>query len=371
MLRFFLTVIISAVSLFAALPEGLTFTPYGMTQYRLRYEFTNKSTDDVSTSVGNYFNTIGYKVGLKANLNEQVSAQFEIGNDWGSTDKVDASLYNYPGTRKALNPIFTLAYAKWNPGYLHVEIGIIPVMGTSVLDILGISLVSGSYKKAAHVNWVSNTNNSMQGLRIGAPITKGNFKMGIDLMTSIIKQRTESTHDEFQSNNNAVMIMAELPMSVGGFSLAPQFITIPYKNYDKVSGEADNEFMGGLEGNLKVNDIVSFRAGFGFAIFRQNIVNDAASADFIVKKEVGTNGGVGTAIKIGPGKLDFEFRIGGYNDRVIDDNLTVYPFFDLKYGWAANKYFTIMPRIRMFITNESNDNVTIATRPELIFTGSF
>lgn len=371
MLKVFSTVLVSALALSAAIPEGMSFTPYGMSQYRLRYEFINKKTNDVTTSSGNYYNAIGYKMGLKATLNQQVSAQFEIGNDWAATEKVDASLYNYPGTRKALSPIFTLACVKWDPGYLHVEIGIIPVKGTSVTDILGGSLAKGNYQEVSFSNWATNSNNSMQGFRIGAPLVKGDFKFGIDLMTSIIKQRTVSTMDQFKSNNDAIMIMADFPISIAGLSLIPQFIAIPYRNYSKVGNVADNEFMVGFEGNYKVNDAVSFKFGFGFAIFAQNVTSDTTSKDTLVRKDVGTNGGIGSTIKVGPGKLDVELRIASQENNVLKDNLTLYPYVDLKYGWAVNKYFVIMPRVRLFVTTEANDNLTIKTRPEVIFTGSF
>ncbi|NLD98935.1 MAG: hypothetical protein GX640_03605 [Fibrobacter sp.] len=364
------TVLLSAVTVFSALPEGMSFTPYGMAQYRFRYEFTNKNLSEEASSMGNYYNTIGYKIGLKAVLNEQVSAQFELGNDWGSTEKIDASAYNYTGIRKALAPFFSLAYVKWDPGYLHIEAGIIPVKGTSVTDILGVSLTKGNYQLSSHIPWLANTNNSMQGFRIGAPISKGNFKFGVDLMTSIIKQRTETVKEEFASNNNSIMIMADFPMSIAGLSLTPQFIAIPFRNYDKIMNVADHEFMGGLEGNYKVNDGVSFKFGFGFAAFAQNVTSDTTSKDSIVRKDIGTNGGIGSTIKLGSGKLDIELRIGSQEDKELDDNLTLYPFVDLKYGWAVNKYFVITPRVRLFVSAAEN-NTTIATRPEIMFTGSF
>ena len=75
-------------------------------------------------------------------------------------------------------------------------------------------------------------------------------------------------------------------------------------------------------------------------------------------------------IKLGSGKLDIELRIGSQEDKELDDNLTLYPFVDLKYGWAVNKYFVITPRVRLFVSAAEN-NTTIATRPEIMFTGSF
>jgi hypothetical protein len=130
--------------------------------------------------------------------------------------------------------------------------------------------------------------------------------------------------------------------------------------------------MGGLEGNYKVNDILSFKFGFGFAAFAQNVTSDSTSIkDTVVRKDVGTSSGIGSLIKLGPGKLDIELRLGSQENKEIADNLTIYPFVDLKYGWALNKFFAMTPRVRMFVTKEANDNFSIATRPELMFTASF
>jgi hypothetical protein len=368
MVKFLSTVLLSALSIAAALPEGMSFTPYGLAQYRFRYEFLNSEVSKVSTTSGTYFNTVGYKVGLKATLNKQVSAQFEIGNDWGATELTNDSMYNYSGVRKALSPYFSLAYAKWDPGYLHIEAGIIPVKGTSVTDILGVSLRYGNYQKSSHYPWVAISNMSMQGFRIGAPITKGEFKLGVDLMTSIVKQRPIAAAKEFHVNKDAILIMAEFPMSIKGLTLTPQFITIPYKNYNALVNEASTEFMGGIEGTYKLNDGVSFRFGYGIAVLAQN---DPTSKDTIVKNDVGMNYGAAANVKAGPGKIDLELRMASLDNTKIEDETTFYPFVDAKYIWGVNKYFTITPRVRLFITNAANNDYTVITRPELMFTSAF
>lgn len=138
MIQTALVILLFSFSVFAALPENFSFTPYGMAQYRLRYEFLSVKSDGKSTSSGNYYNTIGYKAGMKASVNSQVDFQFEIGNDWGATEAVSLDNSNLTNSRAALYPFFSLAFFRWDPGYMHIQAGRVPVKGTSVTDILGI-----------------------------------------------------------------------------------------------------------------------------------------------------------------------------------------------------------------------------------------
>ena len=167
MIQSALVILLFSFSVLAALPEDFSFTPYGMAQYRLRYEFLSEKYDGKTISSGNYFNTIGYKVGLKASVNSQVDFQFEIGNDWGSTEAVSVDNSNMTKNRADLYPFFSLAFVRWNPGYMHIQAGRVPVKATSVTDILGISLQRSNsgkdirYESCSHQPWVASTNGTM------------------------------------------------------------------------------------------------------------------------------------------------------------------------------------------------------------------
>lgn len=372
MIRIFSVILLASCSILAALPEGISFTPYGMAQYRLRYEFVSVVKDNESRSSGSYLNMIGYKAGLKASF-DKVMFQFEIGNDWGSTEIVNAENYNYLKRRDSYYPYFSLAFFHWDPGFMHIQGGIVPVKGTSVTDLLAASLYNKgiNYKGAPQTPWSVITNGSMQGLRIGAPLSKNDFKIGFDFFTTVISQRAADLKEDFVTNADGVLFMLELPIAYKSLTILPQFIAIPYRKYDKINKEKDHEFMGGIEGGIKVNDAFSLRFGYGFAAFNQNVLSDTSSSESVQTKQIGMNGGIGSTISIGPGKLDVDLRIGYDEDLKTEKDREVFPFLDSKYTWALNKHFSIAPRLRIFVTTTEKEITTVKTRPELMFTGSF
>lgn len=377
MIQTALVILLFSFSIFAALPENFSFTPYGMAQYRLRYEFLSEKKYDKTTSSGNYSNTIGYKVGLKASVNSQVDFQFEIGNDWGSTEAVSIDNSNMTNNRANLYPYFSLAFVRWNPGYMHIQAGRVPIKATSVTDILGISLQRSNsgkkvrYESCSHQPWVASTNGTMDGFRIGAPISKKEFKLGVDLFTTVITQRTAPLNEDFLKNADGVMVMLEIPMSYKGLALLPQFIAIPYRNYDRIAREKDHELMGGLQGDIKINQAFSLRFGYGFAVFYQNVLSDSSSVRDVVVKQIGMSGGVGTSIEMGPGKLDLDLKIGSDDDRETQLDRQIFPYIETLYTWVLNKHFSIRPRFRIFITTTETEKTIVKSRPELIFNGSF
>lgn len=377
MLRTLSALLISSYSIFAALPEGFSFTPYGMAQYRLRYDFLSETYKGKSGSSGTYSNTIGYKVGLKATINSQVNFQFEIGNDWGSTEAVSTDNSNLLNNRADLYPYFSLAFVEWNPGYMHIQAGRVPIKNTSVTDILGISILKSNtgkkirYESCALQPWVASTNGSLDGLRIGAPISNNDFKMSFDFFTTVISQRKAALHEDFLQNADGVMLMMEMPLAYKSFSLLPQFIAIPYRNYDRIAKQKDHEFMGGLEGNIKINKSFTLRFGYGFALFYQNVLSDTTSTKDVSIEQVGMNGGVGSTISFGPGKLDLDFRIGSDENKKATDSREIYPYIETKYNWALNKNFSVIPRLRIFITTTDTEKTSVKTRPEIIFSGAF
>jgi hypothetical protein len=391
----------------AAAPAAPAMAWSGMAMLRLRDEIvTNYRGDGKALENGNMSYQIAYKLGVKVKPNDDVMLQFEIGNDWYATEEVSGIPGNYWTKRNPMTPWFDLAYVQWDPKFMHIIAGIIPVKGSAMMDLLGVSAFLGrTYKKAAHIPWGVVTNFSQTGLRMGAPIVKGDVSFGVDATASVFEMRKIATGlDTFKLNPIAVDFQLDLPLTVQALTVTPQAFVIPNRSYNMATGKSDLEFGAGFDLGYKLNDGIVFRAGFGYArnSNRNSCQKDAngnyntiwdyyADPEFMstkndtVNKIVdsvlfdrwGTNLNVGTTVKLGPGKLDFDFNLSNeqnmYNTNIDD----WYPFFDLKYGWALNKNFIIMPRIRLFFTEPKaavagvKYNNMLNSRPELIFTGVF
>ena len=346
-------------------------TPYGMVQYRLRYETVDTIPETGKTISSNtYSNTIGYKVGVKAQVNKEVFLQLEVGNDWNGTETVNDLANNYFKKRDPYTPWFSLAYAQWDPGYLHIQAGIVPVKGTATYDLFGASILNDrKYASAAHVPWGTITNSGMPGLRMGTPVLKGEFKLGFDFMTTVLNQRSMKAayYSEIKSNHSAIGYMFDFPMSVEDLTLTPQLIIISDRNYNSQTGEGDPEILGGIDVGYKLSKQATFRLGAGLA----SNGNKNSKPDSVYER-IGSNGNIGTTIICGPGKLDLDYYLSTDENTKINNSRNYYQLIDVKYGWVANKYFTITPRLRYFInTNEANKKWNNAIRPELIFAGSF
>jgi hypothetical protein len=380
----------AAVNKKCAAPLSVTW--YGMAQFRLREDIiTNiRKTTDVVEASATYSNRIAYKLGAKFVPNDQMLFQFEIGNDWCGTDEVGGIPGNYLTKRDANTPWFSLAYAQWDPGYLHIAAGIIPVKYTALMNLLGVSIFyDRRYKSAAHFNWGDITNYSQTGIRVGAPLLTSNaFKLGVEAMSSIIQQRPAILGlDTMKMNASANEFLLEFPMLIFGLNVNPQGFAIPYRSFNKTTGKGDFEFGLGVDLGYPVNDIIKLRAGFGIA---QNTNmnsygnNDSVYIDpFDPSKgttreraefnRLGTNTNLGSTIKLGPGKLDVDFNFSTEYDKKDTANVKdYYPFVDVKYGWTANKNFIIMPRCRLFfVYPKAAYNSKLTTRPELILNGTF
>jgi hypothetical protein len=386
----------------AAAAPALTWG--GLAMLRLRDEIvTNYRADGKKLENGNFSYQIAYKLGVKVKPNDDVMLQFEIGNDWYATEEAEGLPGNYWTKRNPMTPWFDLAYVQWDPGYMHIVAGIIPVKGSAMMDLLGVSTFLGrTYKKAAHIPWGVVTNFSQTGLRIGAPIVKGPVAFGVDATASVYEMRKIATGlDTFKLNPIAVDFQLDLPLTISGMTFIPQLFFIPNRTYNISTGKSDLEFGLGLDYGYKINDGLVARASIGYA--RNSNRNSCKNADGswnyffdyyadpffmtsrndtvnrVVETEMfdrwGTNWNVGVTAKLGPGKLDFDFNLSNeqnmYNKNIDD----WYPFVDLKYGLALNKNFILMPRIRLFFS-EPKAAVGGAThllnsRPELIFTGVF
>lgn len=193
----------------------------------------------------------------------------------------------------------------------------------------------------------------------------------MDLFTTVITQRTASLSEDFLKNADGVMVMLEIPMSYKGLTLLPQFVAIPYRNYDRITREKDHELMGGLQGDIRINQVFSLRFGYGFAVFYQNVLSDSSSIKDVAVKLLGMNGGVGTSIAVGPGKLDLDLKIGSDDDLETSKDKQIFPYIETLYTWVLNKHFSIRPRLRFFITTTETERTVVKSRPELIFNGSF
>ncbi len=357
-------------------PPAVSFTPYGLSQFRFRYDITTVNANDKKATTGNYYNRLGYKFGVNVKAGDQTTFQFEIGNDWASTEEVtnidDAT--KEAGVFKRYRPYVHLASVKWNPGYMHIMTGIIPIKGTPMLDLIGRSIDKHqkNYAEAAHTSWAISTDNSLIGLNAGVPILKDAFKLGVEFTTAMLESRKATSQvDEFRSNASAVALMLGVPMTAGGVTINPQFFVTPSRNLSvdpDGKKNRDPELAGGLNFLFKFSDAASMNTGIGAA----RISNKNSRSDTIPEyKRTGVNATAGTAIKIGPGKLNFDFQISFNNDSKKKDSLEVYPFVDLKYGWNVNKHFTLMPRMRGFWYIYPNEKVKSLVRPEIIFAGSF
>lgn len=378
----------------ASAPAGIQATFYGMGMTRIReIVYSNSRKDGGTESATDFQYKLAYKIGVKIKVNDQVSGQFEIGNDWYACETVDAinagnllSLSRASQKRDFVTPYFSLAYMKWNPGCMYIDAGIIPVGGSSLLDLIGNGMLWGAgsgsaYKMAAHIPWGVITNFSVPGIRLGMPVLKDDFKLGIDVTSTILEERAvkAAVDSVFLHNNSAIMIMADFPMSSGALTVKPTFI-INLNRFYRDSGralidikdKADNEIGFGLEAGYKINPSACLRLGFGYA--QMSNENSKLPADAAIEEQ-GINGTIGTTLKLGPGKLDFDFNLSTDENKKIADSKVLYPFVDLKYGWAVNKNFIIMPRTRLFFTTPAKNDATYKSKfytwPEIMLFGTF
>ncbi len=360
--------------------QALDITWYGMAMLRFRDDILinykkgisrNYVTPDTVEASATLSQRLAYKVGAKIKPNKDLLLQFELGNDWVGTEDVSEVSGNLLGKRNGLYPWFSLAYALWDPGYLHIGAGILPVKRTALLDLLGVSILYGkTYRNAAHLSWGDITNMSQTGFKIGAPILKNGFKLGADFSVAVIDQRSAVLgKDTMKINYPAWEMLLEFPMEMTGMTLTPQVFAIPYRSFNKDEKKGDFEYGAGIDFGSKIGDNVKLRAGFGIA---QNSNLASAKRNDSLFIRLGTNSFVGSTILLGPGKLDIDLSLSSeYNGK--DTNVNdIYSFVDLKYGWSVNKNFVIMPRCRLFFAYpKAYYNSKLTTRPELIFIGSF
>jgi hypothetical protein len=356
---------------------GITVTPYGLAMYRFRVEYKMKTTDgQPDSALFDYLNTVAYKLGSKVKVNDEVSFQLEIANDWNSTEVINLVAGNFMARRNAnIYPYFTLGFVTWDPGYMHISAGVVPVQNSATTALLGMSLFYGkTYKKAGHIPWATATNGGIPGFRIGAPLVKGDFTLGADLLTSIVEERGATyiaADAPSTARYGALMLNLDIPMAMKevGLTITPQVFVIPNRNCTNNGDDmkTDMEIIAGADVGYKVNEIVVLRGGAGYGMLSNKNTFTPADPEY---DRSGVHGYVGTTAKLGPGKLDVDVNVSTSADAKNDAQDATYPFVDVKYGAALNKNFVVMPRIRLFMTS-TETVLENHMRPELIFTGAF
>ena len=261
---------------------------------RLREEIvSNNLKNGTDQENANYSYQIAYHFGAKIKANDQLTMGFDIGNDWYATELVTGIPGNYWKERDPYTPWFDLAYAQWDPGYLHLAAGIIPVKGSALMDLLGVSIFfNKSYHNAAHVPWGVVTNFSQTGLRLGAPILNDAFKLGVDLTSATIQYRAIGLGiDTMLSNSPATEFLLEIPMNAAGFSIKPQSYIIPNRSFSAATKKSDMEFGAGIDLGYKISDQLNLRAGFGYANnSNNNSLNALAIPPSITPAPIPTSG---------------------------------------------------------------------------------
>jgi len=384
--------LVSCFSIIQAQQSLPSVTTYGLAQYRLRTDITNYQGNGKSGTSVDYSNRIAFYLGAAAKLNDQVSMQLQVGNDWVSTEDVNYLAGNPSNTKKSYPPFsvpyFSLAYVKYDPGIFHVTAGIIPLLSNGTLDLIERSLSAGSYNGAALVSWAVGTNNSIMGAQIGMPLVKGNFKMGVDLFSTVLEPRKQVSGDEKansinekpRGNPSSVMFVGDIPMSVGKLTITPEVTGILNRLYNTRTEKGDHEIAAGLSAGMKFNKVNSISFSTAYSMLSNGNSKLAAgttsdTAESAVYDYSGYIAGVGGTFAAGPGAILIDITYSFNDDSELKNVLAQYLFGDLKYAWSINKYVTLTPRVRLFTTIYPESNPGLDTknliRPELIITGKF
>jgi len=190
---------------------------YGAVQYRFRYRIHSLTdTSDNSGSTYDYLNLFAWRLGVKAKVDNALSLQIQIGNDWNAGEEVTWTANNTKANRAPAGQNFSVHIAsfKWNPGYMFVEGGVISLPSNGTLDLLERSLSLGHYGEAGFQGWATETNSSMMGIKVGVPIVTGGVKVGAELFQSIIDQRAQTlaAKDNIPGNPSSPIFVFTLPV---------------------------------------------------------------------------------------------------------------------------------------------------------------
>ena len=390
----------------------LEVKPYGSASYRYRGRMWSASdNDNNSASTWDHMNLVSWFAGLRAKVDDQLSLQFQIGNDWLFGESVSWAANNPLWGRLVPNPHLSnsnslnnmrvsLAYARWNPGYLYMDVGVIPLVSNGALDLLEKSLNTGSYNETIFLGWFPQTNNGFMAMKLGAPVLKDDIKMAAELTVSVIDPRLQflTTPGDMaldpngsKSNPSSFFLMFNLPVTAGNIRVTPELVGVVNRNYNRELETGDHEIIGGLSAGYKVNNAVSVSLFGGYG----NVSNDKSkvgaygmagagrrSLDTLpvsAYNSVGMQFGAGTSMKTGPGVFAADVKYGNsYNDKTketkIMTNISNFQA-DARYTLNLHPRFTIMPRWWVCVTTYDEDRGGVKTkienRPELVIGGSF
>jgi len=340
-----------------------------------------------SVSAFDYQNLFGWLAGMKIKVDDALSLQFQIGNDWNAGEQVSWRDNNSVDSRvNFVNCYVHLAYANWNPGPVYLVGGVIPVSSNGTLDLLERSLSNGSYSEAIFKTWQTNFNNSLIGLKLGVPIVESDeFNLAAELTTSVIDPRTHymgtwgfgysgafgddyNIIDTVRGSPTSVMFILDVPVAAGEFKVTPEFTTVINRNYNSVDETGDHEFLFGLSAGYKVSDdiSVSLSGAYGTVSNKntlageygssQRLSNDPISPDYgpwggrVVNKnrnsltlpamyvweadlggeiqsQYASSGflvGIGGTVKAGPGTFALDFKLGTSSNSIDKWNFVGY-----------------------------------------------
>ncbi len=419
---------------------------YGTASYRLRWRLWSATGSRQGTAVdgtpavdgnGNpimveksgstidYLNLLGWSFGSKIKVDDQLSLQFQIGNDLNAGENIGWG-NNRPATA-GQNLYVHLAYATWNPGPIYLTGGVIPVVSNGTLDLLERSLTTGSYEESIFQTWATQMNNSLIGLRLGIPfVNEEDTKAGIELTASIIDPRTQTlttslSDDGAPSNPTSMLFILDVPLAFGDFKLTPEVTTVINRNYNTALEQGDHEFVFGLSTGYKVFDGLAFGANFAYGMISNEntmagnygLTNNSPErsrpdTNFYIADEPtarydskGLIFGLGTTIAAGPGTIAFDFKYGNAFNGATEYEVARNDFngnrihttekyadpkpekqtnrndilLDLSYGWNVHPKFNIKPRWRLYYSSWDKDHSPFSSRmenrPEIILTGTF
>ena len=374
-------VLAAAVSAVTASPE---FTPYGAVQYRLRFEQGNHNDGgDAETQRSfDYSNRLCLRTGFRLKFDEQFSAEFRLGNDFGSAENV-----SWSSNRNPNNLYVHLAFFRWNPGPVFLEAGIVPLTGNGALDLMQASLWNGldagrspaianppvnRYDAAIFDGW-GDQNNSMAGIKFGVPI---NDAFGVEVFQSVIQPRTDAVaRNAVTKEPSAVMTVLQLPIRAGTLRVTPEAVLIFNRRFETAEGSGesgDHEIAFGLAGSAGLSDDVSLSFRGAYAMYNNsNTRGDAPQTESMEGLLVGA--GI-TVRNVGPGNIQFGADYNRTNNaEAVNDAVHNYVYTDLRYAVRVHPRMTITPRYRTYtrLWPGEDARTRFNNRFELIFDGSF
>jgi hypothetical protein len=393
-----LAVLAAGTSVFA----DIEYKPYGAAHYRLREQINIGNGADESSVIALYSNWFAWRAGVRVKANDQLSLQFQIGNDWGYSEQVNwINNNNSPADQSShirapfQNLYVHIASFKWDAGPLFLEGGVVNVpAGNGSLDLLERSIFNNSYNNAAFFGW-GIANASLLGIRAGVPIIKdGSVKVRAELLQSVINTRSPSFNfaGDALSNPSSPLFVFNVPVEAGALTVTPELVAVVNRNFNQATESGDHEIIGGLGAGYQVNQNIKVtahgsygtvsnknsRVGTYNTIYSNSNVSGSIPANDSSEAPVYTSNGLqvgaGATVKAGPGSIFFDFKYNSAENAEIEGSKVNFIHTLIQYSWKPNPNFAIIPRYRNFYTINPEGSAIesqINNRFELIFEGSF